>query len=130
VLVRDLWACGTTPLWRDGTFGLDVAIIAKNAENAKGARMIVECVSYALPMSDDPIEHRAKIAEARNVLGEVIARARFGGEATILVNRGKDAAVIVSPEFYEQAKRDRRVAERLREEYPVMYDEFVAEASP
>ena len=52
-------------------------------------------------------EHRAKIAEARNVLGEVISRARYAEEPTILVNRGKEAAVIVSHPFYEQAKRDR-----------------------
>ena len=48
-------------------------------------------------------EHHAKIAEARNVLGEVISRARFGGEATVLINRKKEAAVIVPFDFYERA---------------------------
>lgn len=48
-------------------------------------------------------QHRAKIAEARNVLGEVISRARFGGEPTVLMNRGKEAAVIVSFDLYERA---------------------------
>lgn len=48
-------------------------------------------------------EHRAKIAEARNVLGEVIARARFAGEPTILMNRGKEAAVLVPFDLYERA---------------------------
>lgn len=48
-------------------------------------------------------EHRAKIAEARNVLGEVISRARYADEPTILVNRGKEAAVLVSYDFYERA---------------------------
>lgn len=48
-------------------------------------------------------EHRAKIAEARNVLGEVISRARYADEATILVNRGKEAGVIVSFDFYVRA---------------------------
>lgn len=47
-----------------------------------------------------PTEHRAKIAEARNVLGEVIARARFAGEPTVLVNRGKNAGVVVSYEDF------------------------------
>jgi prevent-host-death family protein len=51
-------------------------------------------------MSERPTIHRNQIAEARNVLGEVIARARFAGEPTILINRGKQAAVIVS---YEEA---------------------------
>lgn len=48
-------------------------------------------------------EHHAKIADARNVLGEVISRARFGGEATVLINRKKEAAVIVPFDFYERA---------------------------
>lgn len=56
--------------------------------------------SYAEPMSERPTIHRNQIAEARNVLGEVIARARFAGEPTILINRRKEAAVIVS---YEDA---------------------------
>ncbi|MEV5140336.1 type II toxin-antitoxin system prevent-host-death family antitoxin [Streptomyces syringium] len=51
----------------------------------------------------DRIEHRAKIAEARNVLGEVISRARYAGETTVLINRGKEAAVIVPFDFYERA---------------------------
>ena len=58
-------------------------------------------------------EHRAKIAEARNVLGEVISRARFAGEPTILINRGKEAAVIVPFELYEQAKFDRARIEAI-----------------
>lgn len=77
--------------------------------------MAVKCVSYALPMSDDPIEHRAKIAEARNILGEVIARARFGGEPTILINRGKEAAVIVSYEEYATLRELRAYLEELDE---------------
>jgi prevent-host-death family protein len=54
-------------------------------------------------MATTQTEHRAKIAEARNVLGEVIARTRFAGEPTILINRGKEAAVLVSYDFYERA---------------------------
>lgn len=60
-------------------------------------------------MATTPTEHRAKIAEARNILGEVISRARYAGEPTVLVNRGKEAAVIVSYDFYEQAKTTRLV---------------------
>jgi prevent-host-death family protein len=51
-------------------------------------------------MTETPTEHRAKIAEARNVLGEVISRARYAGEPTVLINRGKNAAAIVSYEDY------------------------------
>lgn len=66
-------------------------------------------------MATSPTEHRAKIAEARNVLGEVIARARFAGEPTVLINRGKEAAVIVGYDFYEQALRDRAALELLQD---------------
>jgi prevent-host-death family protein len=44
-----------------------------------------------------------KVAEARNVLGEVISRAHFGGEPTIFVNRGKRTAAVVSYAFLERA---------------------------
>jgi prevent-host-death family protein len=75
--------------------------------------MTVASISYAVPMSDVPIEHRAKIAEARNVLGEVIARARFGGESTVLINRGKEAAAVVSYEDYATFRELRQYVEEL-----------------
>lgn len=66
-------------------------------------------------MATTPTEHRAKIAEARNVLGEVISRARYAGEPTVLINRGREAAVIVSFDFYEQARRDRAQLVAIRD---------------
>lgn len=83
------------------------------AKNGVVGMWCIACIRYSLPMSAHPTEHRAKIAEARNVLGEVIARARFAGEPTILINRGKEAAVIVSPEFYRRALEDRARLESL-----------------
>jgi prevent-host-death family protein len=76
-------------------------------------------------------EHRAKIAEARNVLGEVISRARYAEEPTILVNRGKEAAVIVSHPFYEQALRDRAIIDELhrRTQEPGVGDAYDEEQS-
>lgn len=68
---------------------------------------------YAVPMSDPPTVHRNQIAEARNVLGEVIARARFAGEPTILINRRKAAAVIVSYEDYATLRELRAYVEDL-----------------
>lgn len=61
---------------------------------------VLDMTSYAVPMSERPTVHRNQIAEARNVLGEVIARARFAGEPTVLINRKKAAAVIVSYEDF------------------------------
>ncbi|MEV0015401.1 type II toxin-antitoxin system prevent-host-death family antitoxin [Streptomyces tendae] len=72
-------------------------------------------------------EHRAKIAEARNVLGEVISRARYADEPTILVNRGKEAAVIVSHPFYEQALRDRELIEALEKRAETPADDAKAD---
>lgn len=64
-------------------------------------------------MTATPTEHRAKIAEARNVLGEVISRARYAGEPTVLINRGKEAAVIVSYEDYATLRELRAYVEEL-----------------
>jgi prevent-host-death family protein len=71
--------------------------------------------SYAVPMSDRPTVHRNQIAEARNVLGEVIARARFGGEPTVLINRGKKAGAIVSYEDFATLWELRTYLEELEE---------------
>lgn len=62
--------------------------------------MTIAAISYDLAMSDRPTVHSNQIAEARNVLGQVIARARFGGEPTVLINRGQKAGVIVSYEDF------------------------------
>ena len=77
-------------------------------------------------MTATPTEHRAKIAEARNVLGEVIARARFGGEPTVLINRGKEAAVIVGYDFYEQALADRLTVEAMKRALRGLSEEEIA----
>lgn len=67
-------------------------------------------------MTATPTEHRAKIAEARNVLGEVISRARYAGEPTVLINRGKEAAVIVSYEDYSTLRELRAYLKELEAE--------------
>jgi prevent-host-death family protein len=47
--------------------------------------------------------HKESIAKARNQLGEVIGRARYGDEVTILLNRDKEVAAVVSIEFLNRA---------------------------
>lgn len=76
--------------------------------------MTIAAISYAVAMSDRPTVHRNQIAEARNVLGEVIARARFAGEPTILINRRKEAAVIVSYEDFATLWELRNYLEELQ----------------
>jgi prevent-host-death family protein len=75
--------------------------------------MTIAAISYDLPMSERPTVHRNQIAEARNVLGKVIARARFAGEPTVLINRGEEAAVIVSYEDYATLRELRAYLEEL-----------------
>lgn len=72
-------------------------------------------ISYDLAMSDRPTVHRNQIAEARNILGEVIARARFAGEPTILINRRKEAGAIVSYEDFATLWELRSYLEELEE---------------
>jgi prevent-host-death family protein len=75
--------------------------------------MTIAAISYDLLMSERPTVHRNQIAEARNVLGQVIARARFAGEPTVLINRGQEAAVIVSYEDYATLRELRDYVEEL-----------------
>lgn len=44
------------------------------------------------------------IEQARNVLGEVVDRARFSDEFTVITRHGKPAAVVVSVEWLEEAR--------------------------
>jgi len=45
------------------------------------------------------------LAKARAHLGEVVDRARHGGQPTVLTDHGKPAAVVVSHEMYEEYRR-------------------------
>jgi len=44
------------------------------------------------------------ISDAREHLGEVVGRARYGGEETILTHYGAPAAVVISFEEYQRLK--------------------------
>lgn len=50
-------------------------------------------------MTDEPL------AAARAHLGEVVDRARYGREPTILTDHGKPAAVVISHEAYQEYRR-------------------------
>lgn len=43
------------------------------------------------------------IERARNLLGEIVDRARFTGQPTLLTRQGKPAAVVVNADWYESA---------------------------
>ncbi|WP_192809632.1 type II toxin-antitoxin system Phd/YefM family antitoxin [Actinomadura rudentiformis] len=64
---------------------------------------------------------RMKISEARGHLADVIGRARYAQQATTLTDRGKDAAVVISPQQYDEYQRlreeemRRTVRQRLTE---------------
>lgn len=44
------------------------------------------------------------ISDARERLGEVVGRARYGGEETVLTHYGAPAAVVISFEEYQRLK--------------------------
>ncbi|GAA3851925.1 hypothetical protein GCM10023084_02670 [Streptomyces lacrimifluminis] len=48
-------------------------------------------------------EAQERIADARNALADVINRARYTDETTVLTHRKKRVAAVVSIEFYERA---------------------------
>jgi len=43
------------------------------------------------------------IERARNLLGEIVDRARFTGQPTLLTRQGRAAAVVVNADWYESA---------------------------
>jgi PHD/YefM family antitoxin component YafN of YafNO toxin-antitoxin module len=67
------------------------------------ALMSVMIVRYTAAMTAPKIEHEARIADVRNSLAEAIERARYYDETTVLTNRKKRVAVLVSMDFYERA---------------------------
>lgn len=44
------------------------------------------------------------IEEARRALGDIVDRARLLAESTVITRQGKPAAVVVSIDWYQQAK--------------------------
>lgn len=75
--------------------------------------MYMKPLEYDVDMTAPKTEHDQPIAQARNNLSEVINRARYLGEPTFLLNRGKRVAVVVGTDFYEQAIADRARLESL-----------------
>lgn len=75
--------------------------------------MYTSALEYDVDMTAPKTEHDEPIAQARNNLSEVINRARYLGEPTFLLNRGKRVAVVVGVDFYEQALADRERVESL-----------------
>ena len=65
------------------------------------------------------------ISDARERLGEVVGRARYGGEETILTHYGAPAAVVISFEEYQKLKlaRERGVDLQLPPEIMTQINE-------
>jgi prevent-host-death family protein len=70
------------------------------AVNAMKYTMIVR---YTPAMTAPKKEHQEKIADFRNSIADVIERARYFDETTVLTSRGKRVAVLVGMDFYERA---------------------------
>lgn len=55
-------------------------------------------------MSEMPAFTAMPISEARDRIGEVVGRARYAGQATILTHYGAPAAVVISFEEYQKLR--------------------------
>jgi prevent-host-death family protein len=49
---------------------------------------------------------QVSIEGARRTLGDVVDKARFTGEPTVITRQGKPAAVIVGVDWFEQARAE------------------------
>lgn len=73
-------------------------------------------------MTPERTETELSVRELRAKLADVITDASVYGQITHVTNRGRRAgAVIVSHDFFQQAKADRAVVEALRAESPDVY---------
>ena len=70
---------------------------------ALSALMAMMIVRYTADMTAPKIEHEERIADVRNALADAIERARYYDETTVLTNRKKRVAALVSMDFYERA---------------------------
>ena len=58
---------------------------------------------------------------ARPLLTRLIEQAREDGLDSALTVRGRRRAYLVTPDFYEQANRERAAIERVRSQWPDVY---------
>jgi prevent-host-death family protein len=72
-------------------------IIAANALTG------IKIVRYTPDMTAPKKEHQEKIADFRNSIADVIERARYFDETTVLTSRGTRVAAVVGMDFYERA---------------------------
>ena len=68
------------------------------------------------------------ISDARERLGEVVGRARYGGEETILTHYGQPAAVVISFEEYQRLKHARDDADGGEYQLPAEITAQISEA--
>lgn len=70
---------------------------------AVNAVKYIMILGYTPAMTAPKKEHQEKIADFRNSIADVIERARYFDETTVLTSRGKRVAVMVGMDFYERA---------------------------
>lgn len=76
------------------------------------------------------------ITDLRQDAAAVLERLRDSGEPVVITQRGRAAAVLLSPEVYERAEQERQMLRRLargeleiREDRGVDLDDVLAEAN-
>lgn len=88
-------------------------------------------MTYTLAMaSDQGIQiaedgvAQVSMTDARAQLTNLIREVRWGGHVGAFTERGDRRAYVVTPDFYEQAGRDRAALERVRKQWPDVYAEL------
>ena len=97
---------------------------ARRAEAAaiKAERPVYNAMHAAAGPNDVPLR------DARGRLNAIVRGARDRGEHYVITYFGRPQAVVVGPEFFEEAARDARILAALREVAPEALAKFVAES--
>ncbi|GHH30021.1 type II toxin-antitoxin system Phd/YefM family antitoxin [Streptomyces rubradiris] len=64
------------------------------------------------------------MTDARAALTSLIREVSWGQRPGAFTERGKRVAMLVPPEFYEQAVRERAALERVRNQWPDVYSDL------
>ncbi|MFG3136062.1 GIY-YIG nuclease family protein [Streptomyces sp. NPDC048211] len=92
------------------------------AEAIKGEGPILNAMHAAAGPHDTPLR------DARARLGRIIEQVRTQHEPRWLTNYGRRSVAIVHPQFCEEAVRNERIVNALREVNPALYEHLTADS--
>lgn len=74
-------------------------------------------------IADDGVAE-VSMTDARALLTSLIREVRWGEKVGAFTERGERRSYVVTPDFYEQAGRDRAAIERVRSQWPDVYSDL------